>query len=52
MRPTTCGRGSVELVSFQGGRTLQSPAENLVHYVRVIPGWVDQMKAAVDEANR
>ncbi|UCC24146.1 MAG: protein kinase [Gemmatimonadales bacterium] len=31
---------------------LQGPAENLVHYVRVIPGWVDRMKAAVDEANR
>jgi hypothetical protein len=31
---------------------LQSPVENTVHYVRVIPDWVDQMKAAVREANR
>jgi eukaryotic-like serine/threonine-protein kinase len=30
---------------------LQSPAENLGFYVRVIPGWVDQMKRAVDAAN-
>ena len=31
---------------------LRGPAENLVHYVRVIPNWVDQMKSAVDQANR
>jgi hypothetical protein len=31
---------------------LQSPAENLGYYVRVIPDWVDQMKRAVDKANR
>lgn len=31
---------------------LQSPAENLGYYFRVIPGWVKQMKRAVDEANR
>jgi hypothetical protein len=31
---------------------LQSPSENLGFYVRVIPGWVDQMKRAVDAANR
>ena len=31
---------------------LQATAENLGHYVRVIPGWVSAMKRAVDEANR
>jgi dipeptidyl aminopeptidase/acylaminoacyl peptidase len=31
---------------------LQSPSENLGYYLRVIPGWVDQMKRAVDAANR
>ena len=31
---------------------LQGPEDNVVRYVRVIPGWVDQMKAAVAEANR
>jgi hypothetical protein len=31
---------------------LQSPSENLGFYLRVIPGWVDQMKHAVDAANR
>ena len=31
---------------------LQSPSENLGFYVRVIPGWVDQMKRAVDAANQ
>jgi hypothetical protein len=31
---------------------LQSPADDLGHYLRVVPGWVDQMKRAVDEANR
>ncbi len=31
---------------------LQSPAENLGYYVRVLPGWVADMKRAVDEANR
>ena len=31
---------------------LQSPSENLGFYLRVIPGWVDQMKRAVDAANR
>ena len=31
---------------------LQTPAENLGYYVRVVPGWVQQMKRAVDAANR
>ena len=31
---------------------LQSPSENLGFYVRVVPGWVDQMKRAVDAANQ
>ena len=31
---------------------LQSPSENLGFYVRVIPDWVNQMKRAVDAANR
>jgi serine/threonine-protein kinase len=31
---------------------LQSPGENLGHYVRVVPNWVTAMKAAVDAANR
>jgi eukaryotic-like serine/threonine-protein kinase len=31
---------------------LQSPTENSGFYVRVIPGWVDRMKRAVDAANR
>ena len=31
---------------------LQSPAENLGYYFRVIPGWVKQMKRAVNAANR
>jgi Tol biopolymer transport system component len=31
---------------------LQSPSENLGFYLRVVPGWVGQMKRAVDAANR
>jgi hypothetical protein len=31
---------------------LQSPSENLGFYLRIIPGWVRQMKRAVDAANR
>jgi serine/threonine-protein kinase len=31
---------------------LQSPSENLGFYLRVIPRWVDEMKRAVDAANR
>ena len=31
---------------------LQSPAENLGYYLRVVPNWVSQMKRAVDAANR
>jgi hypothetical protein len=31
---------------------LQSPSENLGFYLRVIPNWVEQMKRAVDAANR
>jgi eukaryotic-like serine/threonine-protein kinase len=31
---------------------MQSPAENLGYYVRVVPGWVKAMKRAVDAANR
>jgi len=31
---------------------LQSPADDLGHYLRVVPGFVDQMKRAVDQANR
>ena len=30
----------------------RSPPDNLGYYVRVVPGWVDEMKRAVDEANR
>jgi Tol biopolymer transport system component len=30
----------------------QGPDETRIHYLRVIPGWVDEMKAAVAEANR
>jgi serine/threonine-protein kinase len=30
---------------------LQSPSENIGFYLRVIPGWVGQMKRAVDAAN-
>jgi dipeptidyl aminopeptidase/acylaminoacyl peptidase len=31
---------------------LRSPASDEGHYLRVVPNWVDQMKRAVDEANR
>ena len=31
---------------------LQSSDEPRIHYLRVIPGWVEAMKAAVEEANR
>lgn len=31
---------------------LEGPEVTRVHYLRVIPGWVDEMKAAVAEANR
>ena len=31
---------------------LQSPSENLGHYLRVVPGWVREMKRAVDGAGR
>ncbi|MBX9928122.1 MAG: hypothetical protein K2X99_04340, partial [Gemmatimonadaceae bacterium] len=31
---------------------LQTPADNLGHYVRVVPNWVAAMKRAVDAANR
>jgi hypothetical protein len=31
---------------------LQSPAENLEYYVRVVPGWVKTMKRAVDAVNQ
>ena len=31
---------------------LQSPSENLGHYIRVVPDWVKQMKRAVDAADR
>jgi hypothetical protein len=31
---------------------LQSSDETRIHYLRVIPGWVEEMKAAVEEANR
>jgi serine/threonine-protein kinase len=31
---------------------LQGPDETRIHYLRVIPGWVEEMKAAVAEANR
>ncbi len=31
---------------------LQSPGGGETHYVRVVPNWVKQMKAAVDEANQ
>ena len=31
---------------------LQSPGGGEAPYVRVVPGWVKQMKAAVDQANR
>ena len=31
---------------------VQAPAENLGYYLRVVPGFVKQMKRAVDEANR
>jgi tRNA A-37 threonylcarbamoyl transferase component Bud32 len=31
---------------------LQAPAEQLGYYLRVVPGWVKQMKRAVDAANR
>ena len=30
----------------------RSPTENLGYYVRVVPGFVDEMKRRVDEANR
>jgi hypothetical protein len=30
----------------------QTPTENLGLYFRVVPGWVEEMKRAVDEANR
>ena len=30
----------------------QTPTENLGLYFRVVPGWVEEMKARVDEANR
>ena len=31
---------------------LQSPSENLGYYFRIVPGWVEEMKRAVDAANR
>jgi len=31
---------------------VQAPAENLGYYLRVVPGFVQEMKRAVDEANR
>jgi hypothetical protein len=31
---------------------LQTPDRIDVSYLRVVPGWVDEMKRAVDEANR
>jgi len=31
---------------------MQSPAENLGYYVRVVPGWVKAMERAVDAANQ
>ena len=31
---------------------LQRLGPDVAHFVRVIPNWVDQMKQAVDEANR
>ncbi|MDX1579961.1 MAG: hypothetical protein R3266_15865, partial [Gemmatimonadota bacterium] len=31
---------------------LVSPDQPSIDYVRVIPGWVDEMKRAVDQANR
>ena len=31
---------------------LQGPDETRINYLRVIPGWVDDMKAAVAAANR
>ena len=31
---------------------VQTPAENLGYYVRVVPGWVKAMKRAVDAANK
>ena len=42
------------LATMPGGDLiyLQSPSENLGYYLRVVPGWVDQMKRAVDAANR
>jgi hypothetical protein len=31
---------------------LQGPAQTAAPYVRVVPGWVEQMKRAVDAARR
>ncbi len=31
---------------------VQAPEQKAVTYLRVIPGWVEQMKRAVDKANR
>lgn len=31
---------------------MQTPAENLGYYVRVVPDWVKAMKRAVDAANQ
>jgi serine/threonine-protein kinase len=31
---------------------MQRLGPNVAHFIRVIPGWVEQMKRAVDEANR
>jgi hypothetical protein len=40
-------------LSHDGGIIyLQGPAQESGSFLRVIPGWVERMKAAVDEANR
>ena len=31
---------------------MQTPPEQVAPYLRVVPNWVEQMKRAVDEANR
>ncbi len=33
------------------GLHMQRLGPDVAHYIRVIPGWVEQMKRAVDEAN-
>ena len=45
--------GDSHVVTHDGGILyMQRLGPNVAHFIRVIPDWVEQMKRAVDEANR